>query len=86
MRSRRLRAEHDALIADRLAEPRKRLDAWFEQRELFEREYRDTPRGKAERNERMETRARVRREIERLETAGEPLIRVLGVLVPGGNR
>ena len=49
------RAEHDALIADRLAEPRKRLDAWFEQRELFEREYRDTPRGKAERNERMET-------------------------------
>ena len=79
------RAEHDALIADRLAEPRKRLDAWFEQRELFEREYRDTPRGKAERNERMETRARVRREIERLETAGEPLIRVLGVLVPGGN-
>ena len=40
------RAEHDALIADRLAEPRKRLDAWFEQRELFEREYCDTPRAK----------------------------------------
>ncbi len=80
------RAEHDALVAVRLAEPRKRLDAWFEQRELFEREYRDTPRGKADRNERIETRERVRREIERLETAGEPLIRLLGVLVPGGKQ
>ena len=79
------RDEHDEIIRGRLEEPRNRLNNWFEQLQLLEVEFGDTLRAKRDADERLATKRRVEREIKRLETTGEPLVRVLGVLVPRGR-
>ena len=79
------RADHDESIRRRLEEPRNRLSTWFEQSQLFEDNHPDSRTGKLDNEERLATKRRVQDEIERLETTGEPLVRVLGVLVPGGR-
>ena len=79
------RDNYDEVIRGRLEEPRNRLTNWFEQLQLLESQFFATPTGKRSAEERLATRHRVEREIKRLETTGEPLVRVLGVLVPRGG-
>ena len=76
------RRHYDEQVERLLDEPRQRLDIWFEQPSLFGGELRDTPRERRQRHEREEIREGVQREIDRLLTSGDPLIRVLAALVP----
>ncbi len=80
------RVAHDELVGQRLDAPRRRLEFWNKQRQVFEHDFRDTARGREIGSERKAVGAQVQREIDRLETRGEPLVRVLGVLIPGGPR
>jgi len=84
------RRRHDQMLDARLAEPQQRLSDWSRGRERLERQMANEGRARKLATERRDTRDRVAREIESMRTAGEPLVRVLAVLVGsqlvGGGR
>ncbi len=75
------REEHDRVVEERLAEPRRRLQEWVRRCRQRERELANEPRARQLAKERRETCERVEREIESMRTSGDPLVRVLAVLV-----
>jgi hypothetical protein len=79
----RRRADHDAEVEELLKAPAERLDAWVHQSNQLAFDLDDRRRGSRERHV-GEVRNDTRRLIESLRTTGDPMIRVLAVLVPAG--
>ncbi len=75
------RRVHDVDIDERLADPQRRLDDWAKGRRVLERQIANEGQARKLETERRVTQTRVEREIESMRTVGEPLVRVLAVLV-----
>lgn len=78
---RRRRGEHDARVEALLAAPAERLEEWVEQSTQLAMELDDRRRNQKERDL-GQVRSDTERLIESLRTTGDPMIRVLAVLVP----
>ncbi len=78
------RTAHDARIEELLAEPSNRLAAWARRSNQLALELDDRRRGTRERYV-GDVRRSTERLIESLRTTGDPLVRVLAVLVPVGG-
>ena len=79
------RVEHDTALEERLAEPSERLEQWNQGRLRLERRKENQPRTRRLTEERQQIKGQVEKDIEDLRTKGDPLVRVLAVLVPGGG-
>ncbi len=79
------RIEHDAALEERLAEPSERLEQWNQGRMRLERRRDNQPRTRRLAEERKQIKSQVEKDIEDLRTKGDPLVRVLAVLVPGDS-
>jgi hypothetical protein len=79
------RIEHDAALEERLAEPSERLEQWNQGRMRLERRRDNQPRRRRLAEERKQIKGQVEQDIENLRTKGDPLVRVLAVLIPGSG-
>lgn len=80
------RAAHDQVIEDRLAEPTARLVAWTNRRHTLSTNLDNEKRRRDADRHTSAVRTDTTELIESLRTKGQPLVRVLAVLMPGGAR
>ncbi len=78
------RADHDRSLDELLAEPTKRLSDWVEESNRLAFEL-DEKRSRQRRAEVKSEQERTESMIESLRTKGQPLMRVVAVLIPKGN-